>query len=955
MPTMIQQPELQSVQVHGLQAVERPVAGKQGLGSFLSALLPVAGAAIDTYQKENRDQLIAQGMNDQVNGVQRDVSFVDRQNYTQGVAFQKVSSTQAANQQQFTADVQRMVDEGKSEADIYAHGQEFLRKSVDMIRDSDLDPALKESLYETNLKENAQYHKLIAQQMQTVAQQREQFDAQTRMAATTSLLMSGDHTPGEITEILQTHVQKSVLAQRAPNLEITPEKAYETASKELTSMIKYMRGQIDPSDPDAGKWLNKLDAVTDAGVRSGKLPMSTMLEIQKDSNTLRGDIMEHNDNQLTNSIESAKWSVIRGVTLYNDDWVTDQIGLINKSVASGMTSERTGTRLISDLFSFGEQRNKAAMEGTFEPVSIIHNGISLQQFSAAGKGGEATYSEKIAQGYEGVYNGDPVAAGSAMIKHSLTGDSHGEALPGLMRAGSTKLSSQFVNFLTMPKGAGESMPTYGNAVAAYDNLKVQYNKLASERSPLANELLLGIKDDNQRIIIRDMFEANQPLNAAVDVVQNAPQYMTSRTYVDTATKSMKWDDFRNGSFLGIFSYNNADGFVGKRISENMQDDFVAAAREVYNDSTRELTEGMRDSAPRSAILLAKAKGMHVTSPAGYVDALIPARAAQFYGGIQYKGHTMTNDNLGGALDTLRQRVAKQANIDPSQTLALMSGNGEQVIIRPYGKDGLPLIKNNSYSGVVFNKTDLVGLMQDNYDNDVLRGQKGKGVFNTVGLGLGGSTLLSAREYRARNEKYTVDANGTLGRVNVFIGRQPTQLQLSPLAATPFNGNATLAHSWQAYLSDYEGFKSTIGVVKGTGTDRDGLIIGNGVNLYSSPRWKEAFTKAQGNPQAILNLQAQFMSEDMAQQQTYAVKVGIPPATQQPYDRKYLSSQLLLADYKWHNGNYNAITKIMNAATYSEALAMMRKSAAYTHAGEDHRRNIARRNMLREHFIATGKL
>lgn len=969
MPTQVQSPEIANVRIPQLQAIAKPVEGRQ-LGALFSELLPQANAALQEYSEENKAYLIAQGRNDAINNVQREVSIFDRWNYEQGKEFQNISSTQAERQATFTADVDRMTREGKSEDEIFQYGQKFLRESTDLIHNSALDGALKESLYEANLQENSAYHKIIGEKIREVAREREVFDANTRAASAANAWMQGNFSPEEMAANISSYVQKAYTSKTSSRVGIAPAEAMQAAQDELVSIFKFWKGSIDPSDPKAADYVNGLNSAMDAAMGEGVLSMDTLLDLQTQSNDLRNGIMQYNEVQTKNTLDEFMWNVQSGNEEYNHDSVTRQVGRVNQLEREGKISPEAARTMRSNLYQFGETQWDKVLKADLDPVKLIQDGLSLSGFHGLGKGKEEAYSDTIAQGYDRMFNGDPVRAGLEMIKHGLRGDPNGEALPTLLKQGTTKVSSQFVNFLAMTPDQANKLPNYQNAVAAFEGLKQNYIKLKAQGSPLADDLLSGIPEE-QRGVVMGIFQNNGNLHSANQAVANAPQYNQRVANVKKAIEGLRWDDemenVRGKSFLG-YHYDDIAGDIGKRLNGNFSTDlreqFINNMRLVYGDSLHSLSNGT--TAPSSELLVAnaKAKGLHVKSPNGYADALFSATAAERYGNITYKGVKLSRDYIGYGVDAIRSKVAADFKTKPENVLIYTSANGNQIIAQPFDKSG-KLLGGANANGVVFNQTDLIRNMQKAYDNDVGKQKKATRSFEVVGKAFKefGSTLDSTLNYRQNLERmrssegstYQLNTNATLGRVPVKVGDRTTQVQLPALTTVPFNGNIQLANAWQSFLGNYEGFLDKARVVKGTGTDNDGYIIGNGVNLYAHPHLKQKAAAAQGNPQAIMNLQAEFMADNMKDQQRVASKLGIPVATKRLYDPKFVSAQILLADYKWHNGNYDAITNIMSQPTYDKALALMRKSRAYTHAGDDHRRNIARRNMLRDYYLAKGKL
>ena len=968
MPTQVKSPEIAQGRIPQLQAIVKPVEGRQ-LGALFSELLPQANAALQEYTEENKAYLIAQGRNDQINSVQREVSMFDRWNYEQGKEFQKISSTQAERQAQFTADVDRMTREGKSEDDIFQYGQQFLRESTDLIHNSALDGALKESLYDANLQENSAYHKIIGEKIREVAREREVFDANVRTANAAKLWMTGNFTPKQMADNISSYVQKAYTSKTSSRVGIAPAEAMQAAQDEVTAIFKFWKGSIDPSDPKAAEYVNGLNSAMDAAMGEGVLSMDTLLDLQTQSNDLRTGIMQYNETQAQNAQDEFMWNIQSGNEDYNHDSVTRQIGIINRLENEGKISPEAARSMRNNLYKFGETQWNKVLTAELDPVKLIQQGISLQAFHGMGKGNEEKYSDLIAQGYDRISNGDPVRAGLEMINHGLRGDPNGESLPTLLKQGTTKVSSQFVNFLSMTPDQASKLPNYQNAVAAFEGLKQNYIKLKAQGSPLADDLLAGIPED-QRGVVMGIFQNNGNMHSANQAIANAPQYNQRVGNVKKAIEGIRWDEemenVRGKSFLG-YHYDDVGGGVGNRISgwgTDLRQQFAENMKAVYGDSTYALANGT--TTPKTDLLVAnaKAKGMHVKSPNNYSDALFTATAAEKYGNIQYKGVKLGRDYIGKGVDSLREQVAANFKIKPSNVLVYTSANGNQIIVQPFDDSG-KLLGGGKSNGIVFNSTDLTKRMQQAYDKDVNKQKKDTRTFEVVGQAFKefGDTLGSTLNYKERIAKmrsderpsYQVNTNATLGKVPVNVGGRTTTVQLPALASVPFNGNVQLANAWQSFLGNYEGFLDKARVVKGTGTDNDGYIIGNGVNLYAHPQLKQKALSVQGNPQGIMNLQAEFMADNMREQQAYAKKLGIPVATKQLYDPKFVSAQILLADYKWHNGNYDTIFNIMNQPTYAKALAAMRKSKAYTHAGDDHRRNIARRNMLRDYYLAKGKL
>lgn len=958
MPTLVQTPDLISPTISREQAIDRPV-NRDGMSTFLQDILPAVSQGLDAYQKENKDHYIALGMNDELNNVTREVGFLDAHNYDQGKEFQKVTSTQAEAQKNFTETVTRMAREGKNADEIFDAGKDYLTGYTNSVYNSQLTPDLKEALYKAGIKENAIYQKLITKSLAAVKEEREQFDAQTRVSQTYQLVSSGLD-PQETYDALEGHVQKAFAAKVAIGTD--PKEAMNAAQNEISALFKFWNGQIDPSNPNASEQVNNLHRVLDVAAREGIVSMNTLNDIQGGMTQLRNGILEFNGVQAGNMLDDGMWQISSGQKQYDHSFTEQQLVAINDMETRKVITPARAAQLRQELRNFGESQYNKLLKGDLDPAQMVLNGVSLQEYIHLKGGGESEYSSQLERYYEGVNNGNPVASGQQMIEHGLRGDPHGERLTTLITKGTNKLSSQFLAFLSMPQDTAAKQPNYQNAQMAFNSLRDTYNKLRAQGSPLATDILAGIPDE-QRGIVQNLFTSGSSMHGAAQALANPTQTNQKVTNVMEGTKAMTWENIGGDKWFGRGVGGGARIFKGT--SEDVQSSYVNTMKMVYEDSKYELATSATNSSSELLVASGTKLGMHVKSPSGYNDALLTARAAKVYNNVQYKGVKLSADHIGTATDNIRTQIAKQANTDPSNVIVYSNASGSQLYVQAFKKDGSVQVDQQGRPFTVpFSQAQVIKEMQKVYDSNADRYKKSTSTFSMIGTAaretFSGKLIGDTINYKADQQQwrqagqqtYQINKGSTIGNT-VLNGN--TRAQVPALTAVPFNGNVTLANTWMNFLNNYEGFKSTVGVVKGTGTDSDGLIIGNGINLYAHPQYKARAQAAQGNPQAILNLQAEFMADNMKDQQAVAKSLGIPVATNSPYNSRFTSAQILLADYKWHNGNYSTIKSIMSKPTYGEALAAMRKSAAYTHAGDDHRRNVARRNMLRDYYLAIGKL
>ena len=92
MATLVQQPDVANTQISQLRAIDTPVAPKAGLSDFIVGLMPVAQQTIGAIQEENKAHNLALGMNDELNNVTREVSWLDRKYYEHGRDVQTIQT-----------------------------------------------------------------------------------------------------------------------------------------------------------------------------------------------------------------------------------------------------------------------------------------------------------------------------------------------------------------------------------------------------------------------------------------------------------------------------------------------------------------------------------------------------------------------------------------------------------------------------------------------------------------------------------------------------------------------------------------------------------------------------------------------------------------------------------------------------------------------------------------------
>lgn len=962
MPSMVQLPETVMPTVSKLQAVEKPV--KEGFSGFLSRMLPEVGKGIDAYQEDNAKKNIALGMADELNGISRDVSWIDSNNYETGKEVQKISSTQAANQQKYLATVRSMAYEGKTSEEIYEYGKQYLRENIDSVYYSGLNSQLKEMLYEAGIKETTVYQKAINESIKEVTQVNAVKDANTRVAQYYSIFRNTDVTPEGANDLMDAMVQKSI-ASSISNLGMPPAEAAANAEGEVVAMFKHWNDQLDPSDPNTAKHAMALESAIRVAEERGHVSFKSLNELQTQANTSRSNILQYNGVQMENQLLKMEWDAENSGTPLNVEQLQGYVDNIYNSVQSGTISPEVGNRLSERANAILKTSNEKLLAGMYSPANILANGITLSQYIMAEKGGEASYSEKVFAGILTNAGGDQVTAGVGAMNFALQGNRDGQYLPSLMRKGSETLVSQFIGVMSMTPEQAEKNPNYGNAQKAFEQFKSIYNSTLQGNGTLAEEMLAGVPATHIDIV-RDLIKQGGTLHSARDAVANPAEANRRRAMTVDAIKGVTADTL-NANWFG----NTMGGFRWwKGMSKDVQGAMTKNVQAVYNSSLSQLSVGVTTDDPDKLYAHALKSGMHFQD-GEYNDTMFSYDSAKHYSSIQHKGVTIPRNVVSAAADDIRREVAKQAGTIPDNVL-IYSTNPNIIAVQAFDKSGQLVLNagGSAWNGKVYTADEFTKRVKNKYDEQSTQYSRNQSIIDPVKRtlrtishdtsDLSFDKMMEAKKAQDKADNARWANKGTVVNNKAYVGKSMAggkhPIQVAATHAVPFGGNAQLAQSWVTHLNNYEGWHNNITVVKGKkGGDNDGENIGNGFNVRGNSKWRAKAVAAQGNPQAIMDLQGEFTAAAFKSNQKAADEVGMPVASTGGYDSRYVTSQLLIADMTWHSGNTRSIVKVLQQPTYQQAITELKKTREYQHAGDDHRRNVWRRNAVRDFYVAKGKL
>lgn len=949
--SMVKTPEIASTEISGLQPILRP-AGKNNLGAFLSSVLPAVNTEITKYKDENKAKNIALGMNDQLNGVHRDVSLLDRQNYEYGLNYQYVQSGQAALQKKFQNDIDT-VDPTTADPDaLFKIGKEYMDATVDNIYNSKLPTELKESLYQSTMKENAVYQQMINKKMQQIASDAEY---KTRLDSTAMLardLRTKEFDVPSLKLQVQTFKEKIASGMRGKAIQVWDEGTQSFTTKEPTAA----EIQKETSLRLKAAFTNTLDTLKASGKAEDIQRLQQLSEVadmlidedldlstyvQSKATAYQAEIEANNDSYKSREVEQmiSGWEL--DPTTLDAETLNSEIARINSDESLSIEAR---TKFINQYQNAYTSITKSVLSSKATDVTLYD---TPSQYEAIGKTEEAWEKDWVAQ-YQKMYQGDPNRAGYEIM---VKGGSGGEYSGGLVKRGSEIFFRSLLGSVSMTDAEAAKDPYYKTREENFNRAAALYNTYKQQNGTKAIDMLSGI-DEKYRAAFETVMENGGTL-ADVRAAFKAPVQMTdSYKYYDTARDGVTAD------MLGLRKevLGGTGGTRFKNMADTLEQPYVDMVKEVLGTSKHAYVSNIRGTSPYA--LLSAAKGdILLNSPAGYSSTIMPQRARKAINNYKIEGTNtpLGNQYIGKAIDAQREAIAKNYNVRPDNVIVRIDDTGQTAQFYAYKTE-------KTWGGI----REGEAVLANGNANGVLSG----GVISMARIKTQAEGLYRADNVRKQSPRLDQTRVGSSVIIDQSTGsKRGVAVKVNAEYAEAMGGNIDLAKDWVAHMSRYEGFVSQPRVVADANTNKRSTIYAMGVTEanMSDDATRRAFREAAGNPQKLMDLQGNFAKRyyKNLNMNSYAQKVGIPAPTSGPYPPQYKRSLMMLYDGAWH-GWKGALDKpaqgraglisAMNAPTYSQGLALLKNTSIYNRKdGSKSPRNRWMEESLRQHYKAMGKL
>lgn len=930
MATIVQAPERADTAVTGLQPIARPQ--ERGVGSFLSGILEPVAKAVSKYQDDNRGKNIALGMNDKLNNVVREVSFIDQKNYTQGITYQSVVNGQAALTKKFQEDLDNIDPNNPDPDEYFRISKEYQAATVDNIHNSTLDNQLKEALYKSTLQENATYMTAVQKKLKQVATDT-QTTALTNMTAVLARDLGSDAmTTEERMVSIGAFKDKVVAGIRAVDPDVPLEEAEQVALDKIkaafTVNLKTIQANGTPEDA--------LKAQQLAELAEGMLDfdLSTSSELLTAANTVIADMHSNADAsmsfELSNLINRMKYP---NTDVTRDEVLQSIVAIRNNPALTHEDKQKYMTQLNNEWSALDIRRLEA--ETVDDPLQY-ENASDYERIGKSEGDWVKDHKEAFLKQYE-----NPFDAGLALMnKGANSAEYSGQAV----KEGSELIFRPLLGYLSMSDAAVGQDEFSKVRQQQFAQVQQMYQQYKQENGSKAADMLSGI-DSKYLDVFATALENGGSLEDAREAFKS-PIDMTSRyNYLDTAIEKLTAKDLGLNTWFGG---TGGTGVRGRAIPDALEDVYTTYTQTALNESRAVLVPQVGSANTSALVSRAKTSGVLLNSPYGYSATIMPARVAQ-----QVQSYKVTGTNtplsptyMGKAIDAERQKYAKTYGVPPANVIAVANSTGDDIQFYAYdikGKtlgvfgDGEAVLKNGNAQGIMSGgSTSLARLKKDAETfrkADILRKQSTEYMDDKYMGTKVGSTVLTEH---GTGRKLPAKVNANWGR--------------------GMGNNLGLGTLLVNHFAQMEGFVTKRTKTVDANTGRVSHVYGLGMTeatLNSMGMLSEA-RAAQGNAQAMLDVNGKFMQKYYSSMNNDLKKVGLPKPSSSNYPAALTPSLMLMYDVKWHAGNTNALVKAMNAPTYKEGRRRLQALSTYNRKNLGSKRNRFMETALMSHFKATGK-
>lgn len=990
MPTLVQQPAIADTQVSQLQAVAEPVkVESSGLSSFIMGILPVATKFVADKQEEGKDYNLALGMNDELNGVARDVSFLDRKYYKHGRDLQTIQTAMTVRDSSTASQLKVRLEANPELMDnpdeLLAEYEQGNKAIVDSIFESDLPSDIKVKSYEAQLQSHAAQIKQVRGVIKEAAIGQEIKGRSSRNESFLGKVLNSDTTTEDM-DLAYGQFKSAAQAAISKRDDLTQDQKDDMYAKEITVALDNAVTLVaNNTTLDTAMNLNiisKLKAVVNKHVVNPHLGVdghSKLIATQDKLNALdtklavsREKIVDYNHSQSLLPYEVGTESV-------DADTFRTNVAAIHAKVASRELTPEQGERQVADNVRLYNKTLAAKVAAEGEPlagVDIVEGNMSKSHFVDMYESTPEEYDKRVMSVFMRRNSESPsgrVQAGLDALDWTDKGGG-GEYNPALRRQAANLVMNNLVQFLNDPNSP--KTEGFGRADQNWNLLVGKAQVYIQSSAPHMVDDLLGdtTLTDAQRMQLRTVLtkggtlkEAIQSFQTANDTQANIQSFKAGVDKWDVKSMGMSnwfgvssnlvgWKGSTTGSLLAVSDRPNAapSSIIRQTQANNI--------RNIARNSDSELSARYGVLGDDAAISELARAGQIIPSRSRYNATTLNASTAAVVHNIPSIPEGVRGQYVSVAMDAIAGAYAKQANVDTNNVfITTHDRNNKYVYISHLDKSG------GMSDPVLRPVGDVIRIADTAYKAQV-QGAASK-PFKVTKPIVGNGELSGdawGRGTTKSTPQYSYDSRASIGTLRVTAldaanKGKTFNVEIPAVAVEMYNGNADLTKMAFNHLSKYEGFHLGVGGVTAKGSGKVSENIAFQVSLTKqgkpniSKEWDTKARAAAGNPQKLVNFQAEFLAANYKVLQNDARSVGIPVATSKMYPEAHEDTQMYLLNLVYHGGTgtRSSVRNTLTQPTVHKGMQALLSLDAYQKSGDEAR--IFLRNALFKHYRNMGKL
>lgn len=959
MATLVQQPELAQVQQSNLQATPQVPETEHNLSDFALGLLSKANKFKDDYDKENANRLIALGVSDHMNDYTREVSWLDRKGYEQGRTYASMVSAQTQRRQEFQKRLDELKTTGLSEQEIFEFNKEFLQATVNDIYESDLDPDLKEKLYQNTIQENMQYQKLISEQLRAVA-----IDNYTKTARLTGAqllheLQTLPLTDEETVEKVKLTLENLEENARTSQYASTEEEAYTAASNTIKGAFNVWFEQIDQNAPDAAESLNRLRRVSDSLYNAGYMDLSA--ELVKKVNAAQAKVLSNNEQQLDRDFILQEHNFKVGAIDLSAEEISQQF---NELAATGLYGESFLNDWYQRMLNVRRDLDEKILAGQDDDNILEYDNyydFELDTEQSRDKWLKAVYNQAkqtaIATG-----SGTMTGVANQLIMRQAQSDKY---MPELLDKAMELSTAELASWMNKTPQQLREEGVYEAYEQSWRGLVQSYQYLESTNPIAAERMLQAIPEDliPNKLALKKLLQTGTSLAGAKEALSRPVEMKHRVENLNRAREKMNLDNA--GLDNWIFTGRAGSFGVGTRADKPVREVILNNLQLAASKHDAVLEQYMHSDSPE-ALLNAMDKANILIYTDFQPVVVEPQFGAMVASGRMKdsKGRVLSKDHFARAIDAHKTNLAKRwgGGVKPANIVATQ--NGDSIDFMIFDKDG-NIMNTTGVYGVQGSSLSLSQLLNDAgtiRELDEQRARKKtvevkrkKGVLDTVTSTFG--------EAIADTKTYTVRPTATLGKGTLRVHGTgkivPVKYPVS--MARPFGNNRGVTLAFADAMNRFEGWspKATFSKAQGGTSSVSQHVIGWGITKRYH---KATFAKMQAakTEQERLNIQSDYLGAyfKVTGFKDAVKAAGLPELSTKAVPPSLENAYVLIADGAWHGGGGGSkrMAEVLGAKDVNAALSILRNSKVYkgiksdkTGKHGDHPRNRWREQAVIQYF------